>query len=649
MRKLSCFLVLLLVASAVACAQSSDDSHDSQGIATIDANWRFHTGDDPAWAAPEFDDSHWSLLRLDKSWAEQGYRGTYGFAWYRLRLKLPASSTPLALEFIEINSANEIYADGQLIGSIGKMRPAPVWLAYSFVPHSYPLPVSLNGKVVELAIRVWQPKDSAMNYPFAGRTSNPRLGDKRIIDQLCQLENLKFFATYLPGGFVSAIGAAIGFFSIGLFLLRPQSKEYAWAALFLFADAFREIGGWCYRAYFWPAREWIMAQNCIEAAIVIFWLLFIWRFLRAPRDKLLYIGIILVALAPIPSWLAVPGYISVTSANLVWVFVPLAVGILVFARLMRLAVGGNREALLLMIPFLLNGLMASFMQVISFLYYNAKISSFELGRVYNGPYFYISWDLVTSLISYLAVSILLMMRFTRSTERDERLSAELEAAHQVQIQLVPAHLPSTESFRFEAAYFAASEVGGDFYQVLPQPDGSVLVVIGDVSGKGLKAAMLGTMVVGALRSMAQEELEPAILLSRLNEQLIHAADGAFVTCSAARLDPDGLLTFANAGHLPPYLNQREISCEPSLPLGLVPDVQFTATCLHLKPSDRLTFLSDGVVEARCGSGELFGFERAREISSHPANQIARAAQSFGQQDDITVLTLTFAHVGVAYA
>ena len=97
----------------------------------------------------------------------------------------------------------------------------------------------------------------------------------------------------------------------------------------------------------------------------------------------------------------------------------------------------------------------------------------------------------------MALGLALVLRFTRSAERDERLSAELDAARRVQAQLVPLNLPSVTNLRFDAAYLPAAEVGGDFYQVIPQPSGATLIVVGDVSGKGLKAAMTGTLVVGA--------------------------------------------------------------------------------------------------------------------------------------------------------
>ena len=293
--------------------------------------------------------------------------------------------------------------------------------------------------------------------------------------------------------------------------------------------------------------------------------------------------------------------------------------------------------------------MTAFLQALRFLYYADAINTNPLAFLYRGPLYSVSWQNVSSLISYLAVAALLMMRFARSAERDERLSAEMEAAQRVQEQLVPAQLPATPNFTLDAVYAAAGEVGGDFYQVFPQSGGGVLVAIGDVSGKGLKAAMLGSQVVGALRSLAQESLRPAQILGRLNAQLAASTDGGFVTCCVAHISVSGLLTLANAGHLPPYRNGMELETSPGLPLGVVPGIKYIETSVTLEPGDRLTFLSDGVVEARSAAGELFGFERTAAISMQPANQIAEAAQTFGQEDDITVLTLTLALAEVLHA
>ena len=103
---------------------------------------------------------------------------------------------------------------------------------------------------------------------------------------------------------------------------------------------------------------------------------------------------------------------------------------------------------------------------------------------------------------------------------------------------------------------------------------------------------------------------------------------------------DGSLTLANAGHLSPYRNGEELTLDNGLPLGIAPDASYTESTINLAPGDHLTFLSDGVLEAQNPQGQLFGFDRTRQISTESAEAIARAAQSFGQQDDITVLCFT---------
>jgi hypothetical protein len=240
----------------------------------------------------------------------------------------------------------------------------------------------------------------------------------------------------------------------------------------------------------------------------------------------------------------------------------------------------------------------------------------------------------------LLIAAILVTRAWNGWRSSERLKGELEAAREVQQRLVPARLPAVSGWSLSSAYLPAAEVGGDFYQVLPQPAASALIVVGDVSGKGLKAAMTGTLVLGALRSLAQQHLSPGQILSSLNGQLAAGSDGGFVTCLCARIGADGNLIFANAGHLAPYRNGEEIQLESGLPLGIAPDATYCEITIRLAPNEQLTFLSDGVVEARNAQGELFGFERTATISIQSADAIAQAAKQFGQDDDITVLTLT---------
>src|SRR5215469_14209406 len=132
------------------------------------------------------------------------------------------------------------------------------------------------------------------------------------------------------------------------------------------------------------------------------------------------------------------------------------------------------------------------------------------------------------------------------------------------------------------------------------------------------------------------------MLSRLNEFLYGQTDGGFVTCLCGLVAPNGKLNLSNAGHLAPYRNGQEMPCASGLPLGLVAAAEYAGTELQLGESDILTFLSDGVVEARNAQGELFGFDRAQAISEEPARKIAESAVEFGQEDDITVLGMRFA-------
>jgi serine phosphatase RsbU (regulator of sigma subunit) len=194
----------------------------------------------------------------------------------------------------------------------------------------------------------------------------------------------------------------------------------------------------------------------------------------------------------------------------------------------------------------------------------------------------------------------------------------------------------------EAAYLPAQEVGGDFYQVLEQSNGSALVLVGDVSGKGLKAAMSGMVAIGAARALGSEQPSPGMLLTRLNAELVGSQDGGFITCVCVHIAADGAMTLANAGHLAPYRNGQEVPVESGIPLGIVAGAEYAETRLTLAAGETLTMMSDGVVEARNATGELFGFERTRAISSDSAEKVARAAQAFGQEDDITVVTVTLA-------
>jgi len=133
-------------------------------------------------------------------------------------------------------------------------------------------------------------------------------------------------------------------------------------------------------------------------------------------------------------------------------------------------------------------------------------------------------------------------------------------------------------------YRPAQEVGGDFFQIIPlegESAGSTMILLGDVSGKGLRAAMTVSLIVGATRTLAKFAPNPAELLSELNTRLFGRMQFGFTTCLAMRLSPDGRCTIASAGHPAPFLNQHELDLPGALPLGVVADAVYKETTVNL--------------------------------------------------------------------
>ena len=148
------------------------------------------------------------------------------------------------------------------------------------------------------------------------------------------------------------------------------------------------------------------------------------------------------------------------------------------------------------------------------------------------------------------------------------------------------------------------------------------------------------MILGALRRETSHD--PGEILFGLNNALIAHGQSGFTTACCVSISLSGECAIANAGHISPYISGREVSTPPALPLGLVEDQTYELVHCHLAASERLVMLSDGVLEARADSGELYGFERLPSLTLMSARDIAETAQRFGQEDDITVLTVAIA-------
>lgn len=241
---------------------------------------------------------------------------------------------------------------------------------------------------------------------------------------------------------------------------------------------------------------------------------------------------------------------------------------------------------------------------------------------------------------FVFVSIREGKRYGKTREEMALLESELAAARQVQEVIVPSPSDSYPGFIVESVYKPAQQVGGDFFQILPTADSGLLVVFGDVAGKGLPAAMQVAMLVGLIRATAEYTTDPVVMLRKLQDRLVDRSGAGISTALAAHITDDGKVTIANAGQLSPYLDGQEVELAGALPLGVSSGGgEYESVRVELQPGSRLTFFSDGVVEAQSEDGELFGFERAKRISTEDAAAIVEAAVQFGQSDDITVVTI----------
>jgi hypothetical protein len=250
-------------------------------------------------------------------------------------------------------------------------------------------------------------------------------------------------------------------------------------------------------------------------------------------------------------------------------------------------------------------------------------------------------SVVLGYIGFLAVSILEGRRHIRIQREKATLDSEMAAAREIQRVMVPEDLPPTPGYRLECVYRPAAQVGGDFFQVIPLISGHTLVIVGDVSGKGLTSAMIVSMLVGMLCTITGFTEEPGEILAELNRRLCGRTHGGFVTCATMRLEADGRVALANAGHLPPYRNGVEIAFAGSLPLGVSMDSTYEQSTFVMDSGDRLFLLTDGIVEAQNQKGELLGFPRVEFMlrGGATAHGLAQTAQDLGQADDMTALCI----------
>ncbi len=640
----------------------------------LDHNWRLGIapGTDPA--KPEFDDSQWptrdakdAMAEINDSAADEddddGPPKVHGpgnpdqdhhprgrpFAWFRLHIQLPAQHGPLVLLVrvpvtrntqisVSTTVGMELFVNGKLVPPEGRVGATPE--TYQQISRIYPVNIPAGQTTLVLAARIPFANFGTDAYTsfFAHRTFV--LGERQDLVNHLDLWNHAMLFERIPSLVDAGLKLLLALFLFALFFTQRDHPEYLWLGLheilvapLVYAGLIGSMGQmeqiWTgaivfqlllISAYFYfeflvaflalRKRWYILALRYTAPLLLTFGPLLL--FIR--ESKAIFVGMIVSAVFCI-FWI------------LMWlIFVGLNLTIAAMRR--------NYEAALLLLPLLLSvvglGELAS-----------TTASSAWMGNTMQSPLSFqagpipIHFSDIADFAGIFVIILIIFGRFLRIHRERERASSELAAARSVQELMIPRESPKTPGFHVDTVYTPATEVGGDFFHIQATGDGGLLIVIGDVAGHGLQAAMNVSMLMGALRRAPLTS--PAQLLAGLNKVLVGSA--SFTTCQAAYFSANGELVLASAGHPPPFLNSQEILLPGGLPLGVIADVAYEEVRLYLHPGDRLLMMSDGVAEARKPNGEMFGFDRVRNLSNQSAFFIADAAKDFGQEDDITVLTV----------
>ena len=640
MRKL--ILLVLLICSLPAFAQNFLSISPQQCV------WR--TGDNPAWAAPNLDESGW---QPNPHWRgfSPGVR-----IWVRCRADLSALSSlkQPALQ-VTLYGAYQLFVNGEPLGSAGNIRSGVFSMN---VIRQYPLqPAALDKTPATIAFRIIYRVVGQLPLTAALNMDPPVLyaGDLGALDAQRSKVILADGYALLPNAALYTVIGVLGLTLSGLFYYDRSRFDLLYLSLLCLSSAVLRVNALCMGLQMDYSSTLRFALNQAGNIIGASLLLLFFFALAGRRVPILY-------------WLPLGIIVAQYSLQLVSDFLPPEQSLSLFRWTRDVAQGTVLPPIswivLSLAPFIAFWPYSQITRrlrpvaALCLLWGAANLVWFcvEATNIPNLglPNLFRLWEyqlleirgVITACV-LIALLVLLFRDQRQVTEERALLAGEMQAAQTIQQALVPATLISLPELQIAVAFRPVREVGGDFYNCRVLSGSRQRILIGDVSGKGAAAAMTAAVLIGAAQRRDAES--PAQLLQHMNLVMTDMGVNGFATCLCAEISADGQLTLANAGHLAPYLNGEELALASSLPLGISRDESYAESSFQLSPRDVLTFLSDGVVEAQSVTGELFGFDRARSLSTQSADQIAHAAQSFGQEDDITVLTLAFAPVGVAHA
>jgi phosphoserine phosphatase RsbU/P len=635
--------LIWLIAGLPLLRGQSFDAANNQKPSYIDSSWRVRAGDDPAWSFPDYDDSAWMLVDPYRNLLEYFPNDQPSILWYRIRVKVAPYQVPLAMSLEEdhLSHAFEIFINGERLMVNGRVSPYKPYTYFADKVALIPVKQVESGSLV-IALRVhlskgeWSAAVPGLNY------NNVLIGRRAgLRDTLW----LRWITTYAGSFLAVLLGLVVGVMALALYSAQRERTEYLWICFV----ALGYIATFAWEVLLRTRNVPLNWATCCDGILLLWTVLGpVFMYLAFLKVKIgrwqgLAIGFA-SALALIEvvggdyDWMSPSVRLALSIPLLLIAY--LAIPILLIVHWRR----GNREAGILLIPALLQSLVADFTIFMGALAWIPRLSTwaYDAGRAmtnYHAGPFDIRLTDVGNWLFWIALGTILVLRTIRISREQARMEGDLEAARQVQHVILPEESTPVPGYSVESVYRPAQQVGGDFYQVWPTPDDGLLLVLGDVSGKGLPAAMQVAVLIGSIRTLAQITSDPSEILKEMNSRLMGRTGGGFSTCLAVNLSPDGSGILASAGHPPPFLDGREIEVPGALPLGIAPFQCYESCKLRLEPGGRLTFYSDGVLEAQSPRGELLGFDRVRELSVLSAKEIADAASAFGQEDDITVVVI----------
>lgn len=662
----------LLVVAGVLHGQVSEgwqetvilDERELEGPTTLVKDWRFHPGDDPAWADPDFDDSAWPLVLPSLENVDQVAGEWTGIGWFRRQIRATPEFGSSAGIFMGQAGASEIYLDGELVATFGKVSTDPE-VEQARLPQ-YVASLTLEpGRDHVLAVRYSNAAGHVFRRDFRGFEM-----------AIGEMQALTGFGIRMLRMYTAVTAASVGVFSafavlhLLLFAFQPKARENLYfaifngsiAGMFLAEHLSNTMTELAEMLVFYQASLTLALTMGLSALLVeykvfklkigtAFYILvaaaagvLVWIWTRPAFGHQMPVAVLLTAIFLLTMWLAITALAERQPDA--WL---ISVGFLiltlsVFVTLLRFA--GWIEVSPILTTFVGLGSLA------------ICFSAYLTRRVART-----NRELEAKLaeVKSLTERTIEQERWAAREEAERRVleadnsrkTAELEEARKLQLAMLPHELPALPHFDIGVHMATANEVGGDYYDFAGNGDGSCTVVVGDATGHGLHAGM----VVGAAKSLFQtcpHDLDLSTVLSRIETGLgtMHRRE-ASMAMILLRLDQDHV-DLASAG-MPPVLVWRQATTAveeimlPSVPLGTLARTEYQRARIDLAPGDSLLVMTDGLAEVTDPQGDLLGYDRAAELFARyahltPAETIARIVGEAAEfqsdtplQDDMTLL------------